>query len=142
MASGVLKPQHSPGNIPIFVIRKQGGLSWRGIQDFRKCNERSHPDRVIMCDIREGIIHAGNFRPKLFSTYKTILMEDKEHHQITMFLIVSPVTVKKDSPSTQINLVASFFTGITSFLNIRGIAKARGVIKNLAKIRNKFRILP
>ena len=32
-----------------------------------------------------------------------------------------------------INLAATFFNGITSFLNMGGIAEARGAIKNLAK---------
>ena len=45
MASNVLKPLHSPGNSPIFVVRNPGGTSWRAVQEFCKCNERSHLDQ-------------------------------------------------------------------------------------------------
>ena len=66
-ASGVIKPQASPGNSPVFLVRKPGNPKPRWVQDFRAQNLECHPDRYTISDIRESIIKAGEQRPNFFS---------------------------------------------------------------------------
>ena len=66
-AAGVIRPQASPGNSPVFLVRKPSNPKPRWVQDFRRQNLECHPDRYNISDIRESIIKAGDYKPNYFS---------------------------------------------------------------------------
>ena len=68
-AAGVLIPQTSVHNTPIFMVAKRGAGSGskRFVQDFRKRNMHSREDRFSIRDVRESITAVGRTRPRVFS---------------------------------------------------------------------------
>ena len=67
-AAGVIMPQSSQGNSPVFLVRKPGNPKPRWVQDFRAQNVQCFPDRYNISDIRESIIKAGELNPQYFSS--------------------------------------------------------------------------
>ena len=64
----VLLPQYSPGNSPIFIVRKAGTSSPRFVQDLRLTNANSKPDRYQISDIKESLNLAARRKPKIMSS--------------------------------------------------------------------------
>ena len=67
-AAGVIRPHASPGNSPVFLVRKPGNPKPHWVQDFRCQSLECHLDRNNISDIRERIIKAGDHKLKCFST--------------------------------------------------------------------------
>jgi hypothetical protein len=67
-AAGVLIPENSPGNSPIFLVRKPGTTTHRAVQDFRCGNQSCLPDRYQTANTRESILRAGRRKPKVYSS--------------------------------------------------------------------------
>lgn len=67
VSRGVLIPQHSPGNSPVFIVRKPGSQP-RFVQDLRQQNMLSKIDRYQILGLRESIVQAGKRKPTYFST--------------------------------------------------------------------------
>ena len=66
----VVIPQFSPGNSPVFIVRKAGNGSSqpRFVQDLRAANSLTKQDRYQIRDIKESLNQAGKAKPKLFSS--------------------------------------------------------------------------
>ena len=64
----VLIPQYSPGNSPIFIVRKAGTSAPRYVQDLRQTNLHSKPDRYVISDIKESLNLASRRKPKIMSS--------------------------------------------------------------------------
>ena len=67
LTRGVLLPQHSPGNSPVFIVRKPGSQP-RFVQDLRQSNALARADRYQILGLRESLIQIGKRKPEIFST--------------------------------------------------------------------------
>ena len=63
----VLIPKFSPGNSPVFIIRKANSQC-RLVQDLRVQNQHTKPDRYQISDIRESLNLAARRKPKIMSS--------------------------------------------------------------------------
>ena len=64
---GVLIPMNSPGNSPVFIVRKPGSQA-RFVEDLRNVNYLTKIDKYQILGLRESIIQAGKKKPKYFSS--------------------------------------------------------------------------
>ena len=62
----VLIPKFSPGNSPVFMVRKANSQP-RFVQDLRQQNSLTKPDRYQISDIRESLNLAARRKPKIMS---------------------------------------------------------------------------
>ena len=62
----VLVPKYSPGNSPVFMVRKANSQP-RFVQDLRAQNSLTQPDRYQISDIRESLNLAARRKPKIMS---------------------------------------------------------------------------